>query len=467
MAISVLDLIMYGFAHNDDYLTGTFGHANKKKSTRLDVPTRLRGDSIEYNEELLKAMGDDKCVQFAGELVHLALSHPDRLKAIVGTADHLRPLADIAFMLATYHTLQHDNRNVDPEKFMKPSAIKGPDGNPLPDFLSAEEYFALLLQKVEKEGLEIPQPQPGNVSGPQQQGQGQGQPGQGQGSGDQSDEENGPQEDGEGQGQGKEEQQQGQQGGQGQGQGQQPSLMQQMAKSLGFKGPIQDQDTSSWGNVPKVLQEQMKLQLKQELQKSRGTLPAGLQRILEQLELDEQEDWKRIIDRMTGSKFATRRFKCDPKRASRRHGIGFYGRKKLKRGALVYAIDSSGSMADHEMAVCVANGKHLAARYGAPFLVLVCDASIHVTKLIKKSVDLDELEILGGGGTSSLPVFDYLKENKVKADLLVYFTDLYIDFPPEKPECVTDMVWAVINNESAEEVPFGEIIHVEIPEVKA
>jgi predicted metal-dependent peptidase len=182
--------------------------------------------------------------------------------------------------------------------------------------------------------------------------------------------------------------------------------------------------------------------------------------------LEEQEDWKRIIDRMTGSKFATRRFKCDPKRRSRRYGIGFFGRKKIKRGALVYAIDTSGSMADHEMAVCVANGKHLAARYGAPFLVLVCDATIQATKLVKKSVDLDQVDMIGGGGTSSLPVFDYLKEHNVQADLLVYFTDLYIDFPPEKPENVTDMVWAVINNESADEVPFGEIVHVEVPEVK-
>jgi hypothetical protein len=463
MPISVLDLIMYGFAHNDDYLTGTFGHANKKKASRLEVPTRLRGDSIEYNEELLKAMGDDKCLQMAGELCHLALGHPDRLKAIIGTADELRPLAEIAFMLATYHTLEHDNRPVDEQKFLKPSTIKGPDGRPLPNFLSAEEYFALLLQKMDKEGIELPDPQQG-------QGQGQPQSGQGQGTADLSDETNGPPQEGEGQGQGEGQPQDGQGQGEGQGQqqdqGQQPSQMQQMAKSLGFKGPIQNQDTTGWGNVPKVLQEQMKLQLKQELQKSRGTLPAGLTRVLEQLELEEQEDWKRIIDRMTGSKFATRRFKCDPKRASRRYGIGFFGRKKIKRGALVYAIDTSGSMADHEMAVCVANGKHLAARYGAPFLVLVCDAAIQATKLIKKSVDLDQVDMIGGGGTSSLPVFDYLKEHQVQADLLVYFTDLYIDFPHEKPANVTDMVWAVINNENPQEVPFGEIVHVEIPEVK-
>lgn len=458
MAISILDLIMYDFAHNDDYLTGTFGHANKKAAKRLEVPTRLRGDSIEYNPDLLKDMGKNKGIQFAGELIHLALSHPDRLKAIVGTADHLRPLADIAFMLATYHTLQHDNRPVDEKIFMKPSAIKSPNGKPLPDFLSAEEYFALLLQKIEKEGLEIPEPQPRNSL-----------QGQGQGSASQSDEDN--DKEGEGNGQGQEQQGQGKpQQGQGEEkqdqQDQQPSLMQQMAKSLGFKGSVQDQDTSSWGNIPKTLQESMKLQFKQELQKSRGTLPAGLQRILEQLEVEEQEDWKRIIDRMSGSKFAIRRFRGDSKRASRRYGIGFLGRKRLKRGALVYVVDSSGSMADHEMAVCVANGKHLAARYGAPFLALVCDASVHVVKMISRSVDMEELEMIGGGGTSSLPVFDYLTENKIQTDLLVYMTDLYIDFPEEKPPNVRDVVWAVINNDNANEVPFGEIVHVDIPEVK-
>jgi predicted metal-dependent peptidase len=200
--------------------------------------------------------------------------------------------------------------------------------------------------------------------------------------------------------------------------------------------------------------------------KSRGTLPAGMLRLLAQLDDAEEDDWKQFIDKMVGSKFSIRRFKGTMKKPSRRLGVGFIGHKRVKRGTLVYVIDSSGSMSDVELGVAVSNGKQIAKRYGAPFLVLVVDAAVHTVKMIKKAVDLDELEVLGGGGTSSLPAFNYLEENKINVDLMVYLTDLYIDFPEEKPKCIRQMVWAVVNNDSAKEVPFGEMFHVKIPEKK-
>lgn len=433
---SILDLIMFEFAHNDDYLTGTFSFADKREVPDLGVPTRLRGDRLEFNTEKLKGMDEkthvNKCVQFAGELIHLALCHPDRLMAMIGTADSLRPLAELAFMLATYHTLEHDNRPVSEEFFVKPSMIKGLDGKPLPDLKSAEEYFAMLVEIMNKNNIPLPEPEceSGQCSS------------QGQGSGSEG---------GEGQGQGDKKEEQ-------------LSPFQQMAKNMGIKGKIQDQDTSSWGTVPKSLQEYVRLTLRQALEKQRGTLPAGLQRVLEELEAEEPEDYKRLIDRLLGSKFAIRRYRMTMTRPSRRLGIGFMGRKRLQRGSLVFAIDSSGSMSDHEMAVSVSNGKQIAKRYGAPFLVLICDAAIHTIKMIKKIADMDDLQMLGGGGTSSLPVFEYLEEHRIKTDLLLYLTDLYIDFPKEEPKIVRKTVWAVINNPEAQMPPFGEVIHVEVPE---
>lgn len=418
---NILNMIMFEFAHNDDYLTGTFAHANKHEARDMKVPTRLRGDRLEYNSQLLKDMDKNRATQFAGELVHLALSHPDRMQALVGTADHLRPVADIAFQLATHHTLEHENRPVDEKIFLKPSMIKGPDDKPLPDFKSAEEYFAMLVQRVNQENIPIPGP-----------------------------------DDSEGDGEGE-----------GQGKGEKLSDFQQMAKNLGVPQTIQDQDTSTWGSVPKSLQDYHKILMKQDLQKLRGNLPAGLERILDELETEEQEDWKRLIDRMVGSKFAIRRYKGTYKRPNRRYGIGFLGKKRLKRGALVYVIDSSGSMPDHSLAVCVSNGKHIAKRYGAPFLCLVADAAVHTVKMIKTMTDLNELEVVGGGGTMSEPVFDYLRDNNVKTDLLVYITDLMISFPEHQPQEIRQVVWAVVDNPDTEKPPFGDMIHINIPEVNA
>jgi len=449
---NILDLIMYEFAKNDDYLTGIFAHADKKKTDKLDVPTRLNGDKIEWQPDLLKGMVDgQREVQFAGELVHLALGHPERMKQMTGGISELWTLAEMAMMLSTYHMLEHDNRLVPPEVFLRPEQFQDKDGNPFPKNESAEKYFQLLVDLFNSKNKPIPMP--GEGQGDQQQQQGQGQ-GEGEGEGEQQ---------GQGEGEG-EDQQDGKDQGQGQ-QGQGKDPVRQALDSLGIKMPkYQPQDMSKWGNVPKTTQEMAKILLKEALQKYRGTLPAGWKRVLEQLETPEEDDWKRLVDRMIGSKFAIRKFRRTMKRPSRRFGVGWPGKKRIHRGTLVQAIDSSGSMGDTELAVIVSKGKQLARRYGAPYLAIVCDAAIHTIKMVRKVVDLDELEILGGGGTSSLPVFKYLEDNKIRTDLLVYFTDLEIDFPQNKPAIVRDMVWAVVNNPSRNEVPFGEILHVEIKE---
>ena len=82
-------------------------------------------------------------------------------------------------------------------------------------------------------------------------------------------------------------------------------------------------------------------------------------------------------------------------------------------------------------------------------------------------MDLNELEVLGGGGTRSEPVFDYLHENNIRTDLLVYITDLMISFPEEQPKEIRQVVWAVTDNPDAEKPPFGDMIHINMPEVNA
>jgi len=42
-------------------------------------------------------------------------------------------------------------------------------------------------------------------------------------------------------------------------------------------------------------------------------------------------------------------------------------------------------------------------------------------------------EIHGGGGTSFVPVFDWLAECRLRPDLLLYFTDAEGDFPQRQP----------------------------------
>ena len=105
--------------------------------------------------------------------------------------------------------------------------------------------------------------------------------------------------------------------------------------------------------------------------------------------------------------------------------------------------------------------KDVIERRKAELNVIICDAEVHSVTKIMKDNDLKTLDLKGGGGTSSLPVFKYLEDKD--PDILVYLTDLYIDFPDEEPPY--PVIWAVINNESGT-APWGETYHLNIKDME-
>ena len=65
---------------------------------------------------------------------------------------------------------------------------------------------------------------------------------------------------------------------------------------------------------------------------------------------------------------------------------------------------------------------------------------------------------MGGGGSSSLCVFDYIKDNKLDPVCLIMITDLYIEFPQVAPPY--PVIWVAIDNKTTVP-PFGSVIRVD------
>ena len=63
--------------------------------------------------------------------------------------------------------------------------------------------------------------------------------------------------------------------------------------------------------------------------------------------------------------------------------------------------------------------------------------------------------IKGCGGTSFLPVFDWVERAGLFPDLLIYFTDAQGAFPPEAPHY--PVVWLV---KGRSQVPWGQRIQL-------
>jgi predicted metal-dependent peptidase len=221
---------------------------------------------------------------------------------------------------------------------------------------------------------------------------------------------------------------------------------------MGIKGK-QSQDHSQWNEVPISAQHSYRYVLQQALQRARGELPLGLKRLLKLLQGDAQIKWYERLRKMAGNKLAAQGKRYTYKKQSRRHGWGFPGTTRLKRGILAVYLDTSGSMDDTDIAIAVRELKGIADAYGAPFELICADAEVQKVQKIAGKFSVDRIEIAGGGGTDSKPVFKYLEKKNV--DLMVGITDGWNVYPAVAPKY--QVIWVCQTEVS---FPWGEVLRV-------
>jgi predicted metal-dependent peptidase len=119
----------------------------------------------------------------------------------------------------------------------------------------------------------------------------------------------------------------------------------------------------------------------------------------------------------------------------------------------VVAIDTSGSMSADILSHTLGEVRDILACYpGLAGRVIQCDAAIHADEAISET---DHIAIRGGGGSSTEPVFDRLRDEGLMPPLLIYFTDLWVAFPDWHPPF--PVLW-VTPPGCGQAVPFGQVI---------
>lgn len=189
-------------------------------------------------------------------------------------------------------------------------------------------------------------------------------------------------------------------------------------------------------------------------QMAKGDMPAGVAREIFKLEHAELP-WNTIIKQRM-RKLAIKR---SWKKPSKRYLPWYFpGRTKNEGVKVMAVIDTSGSMSKEQIT------KALSELYGLirsfQFLELWvsdCDAEVYESKKVQAN-DLAKLLLSGGGGTDFRPAFNYVKkEMRDDIDCLLFFTDLYGDFPSVKPPYET--FW--ITDTKNVNVPFGRRLLLE------
>ncbi len=93
--------------------------------------------------------------------------------------------------------------------------------------------------------------------------------------------------------------------------------------------------------------------------------------------------------------------------------------------------------------------------------LLLIDTKVHgCIKLTKSDLPL-KVNVKGRGGTNFVPGFDYIKENGIRPNCIIYLTDMEcLSYPAEAPNCHT--LWCTeTKNPRYLKPPFGTVIQIE------
>lgn len=124
---------------------------------------------------------------------------------------------------------------------------------------------------------------------------------------------------------------------------------------------------------------------------------------------------------------------------------------------IVAVIDSSGSMQDHQLKLCLKEVYQLALqKKPLKIYVIQCDTKIQdlkvYTNVKQLEKDIKVATVKGRGGTEFKPVWDELKNGKYfkgkQAELVMLFTDGYLNQYKRDPRSMKNLCWVILDNPS-------------------
>lgn len=185
-----------------------------------------------------------------------------------------------------------------------------------------------------------------------------------------------------------------------------------------------------------------------------GKMGGALARLVDHL-LQPQLPWRMLLARYMTS---IARDDYNYSRPSRREGSAILPSLRSSHVDVVVVLDTSGSISAEEMEEFMSEVDAIKGQVSARITLHACDTELSRNGPWEYEA-WDEFElpenITGGGGTSFLPVFNWLQREGRAPDLLVYFTDAKGRFPEQEPSF--PVLWLV---KGKAKVPWGQRIQL-------
>jgi predicted metal-dependent peptidase len=187
----------------------------------------------------------------------------------------------------------------------------------------------------------------------------------------------------------------------------------------------------------------------------KGNLPSDVEKLINEFLKKPTISWKTLL-----KQFIASTVKANSKttwRRENRRKVPLKGRLKDRMLRLALALDTSGSIFGDPQLLgeFYSEISGIQQAYNSEILVIECDATVQKTYTLRPG-QRPNPSPRGGGVTSFRPVYEWLKDNHKKPDVLVYLTDLYGDFPDKE---YIRTVWCVCEG-GAKEIPFGRMVRI-------
>ncbi|HPB51069.1 MAG TPA: VWA-like domain-containing protein [Myxococcota bacterium] len=168
--------------------------------------------------------------------------------------------------------------------------------------------------------------------------------------------------------------------------------------------------------------------------------------------------WQRVFRQFAGQAVSRDDYSLSrPNRRYMQEDLVVPGLYSEKAGHVVVALDTSGSMSEAALRA-VAVELNALSQAAVELTLIVADASVH------EVVGPDRIEnflkagrFRGGGGTDHRPVFNWIRNARLRPDLFVGMTDLHSRFPERRPPW--PVLWVVPAADHGV-APWGRVIEV-------
>jgi len=186
-----------------------------------------------------------------------------------------------------------------------------------------------------------------------------------------------------------------------------------------------------------------------------GKLGGGLARMVEHF-LQPQLPWRNLLAQFVSS--IARDDYSYARPSSRRGDPVIYPSLRSGQINIVVALDTSGSISDKELSEFLAEIDAIKAHMRARIVFHACDSALADDGpwIFEPWQEFTmPRQFLGGGGTDFKPVFEWVDQQDMSPDLLVYFTDADGEFPELPPNY--PIVWLV---KGKTKVPWGRRVQL-------